>query len=156
MSIQIFSNHCPPGSGGATIRKNTCTCFYIENKYICSRTRRPISIKLCTNNLSVRGILNCSNLEPGPLQRGDNHKNANMGCGHSKNLLKNHWTRRVHIYMTAFWYSVDLSLFKSWSPEVERGHSRENHIYMCLYWKNSTSPKPAGQFQTNLLHIILG
>jgi hypothetical protein len=30
------------------------------------------------------GILNCSNKGPGPLQRGDNHKNAKMGWGHIK------------------------------------------------------------------------
>jgi hypothetical protein len=30
------------------------------------------------------GILNCSNEEPGPLQRGDNLKNAKMGWGHLK------------------------------------------------------------------------
>jgi hypothetical protein len=30
------------------------------------------------------GILNCSNKGPGPLQRGDNHKNAKMGWGHLK------------------------------------------------------------------------
>jgi hypothetical protein len=27
----------------------------------------------------VKGIINCSNKGPGPLQRGDNHKNAKMG-----------------------------------------------------------------------------
>jgi hypothetical protein len=26
----------------------------------------------------------CSNKEPGPLQRGDNHKNVKMGWGHLK------------------------------------------------------------------------
>jgi hypothetical protein len=30
------------------------------------------------------GILNFSNKGPGPLQRGDNHKNAKMGLGHLK------------------------------------------------------------------------
>jgi hypothetical protein len=32
----------------------------------------------------VKGILKCSNKGPGPLQRGDNHKNAKMGWGHLK------------------------------------------------------------------------
>jgi hypothetical protein len=32
----------------------------------------------------VTGILNCSNKGPGPLQRGDNHRNAKMGWGHLK------------------------------------------------------------------------
>jgi hypothetical protein len=30
------------------------------------------------------GIQNCTNKEPGPLQRGDNLKNAKMGWGHLK------------------------------------------------------------------------
>jgi hypothetical protein len=29
-------------------------------------------------------VLNCSNKRPGPLQRGDNLKNAKMGWGHLK------------------------------------------------------------------------
>ena len=32
-------------------------------------------------------ILNCSNKGPGPLQRGDNHKNDKMGWGHLKILF---------------------------------------------------------------------
>jgi hypothetical protein len=33
------------------------------------------------------GILNCSNEGPGPLQRGDNHKNAEIGWDHLKIFL---------------------------------------------------------------------
>jgi hypothetical protein len=44
----------------------------------------PISIKLGTNYPWIKGILNCSYQGPGPLQRGDNYKNAKMGCGHLK------------------------------------------------------------------------
>jgi hypothetical protein len=32
----------------------------------------------------VNGIQVCSNKGPGPLQRGDNHKNVKMGWGHLK------------------------------------------------------------------------
>jgi hypothetical protein len=32
----------------------------------------------------VKGIQVCSNKGPGPLQRGDNHKNVKMGWGHLK------------------------------------------------------------------------
>jgi hypothetical protein len=46
-------------------------------------------------------------------------------------LLENRLVRKVHIYMKAFWYNVDSSLYKS----VWRGHNRENHICMCLYLK---------------------
>jgi hypothetical protein len=49
-------------------------------KKIFSRTSQPISIKLSTNHPCVKGIQICSNKGPGPLQRGDNYKNAKMGC----------------------------------------------------------------------------
>jgi hypothetical protein len=32
----------------------------------------------------MKGIQVCSNKGPGPLVRGDNHKNAKMGLGHLK------------------------------------------------------------------------
>jgi hypothetical protein len=32
----------------------------------------------------VKGIINCSNKGPGPLQRGDNKKNAKIGWSHLK------------------------------------------------------------------------
>jgi hypothetical protein len=71
-----------PGSGGATIGKTIFTYVYIEK--IFSRSSRPISMKLDTNYAWVKGILNCSNKGPGPVQKGNNHKNAKMGWGHLK------------------------------------------------------------------------
>jgi hypothetical protein len=50
-------------------------------KKIFSRGSEPISIKLGTNHPWVKGIQNFTNEGPGPLQRGDNHKNATMGVG---------------------------------------------------------------------------
>jgi hypothetical protein len=44
-----------------------------------SRTSRPVS-----NYPWRKGIQNCSNKEPGPLQRRDNYKNAKIGWGHFK------------------------------------------------------------------------
>jgi hypothetical protein len=41
-------------------------------------------MKLGINHPLVKGILNCSNKGPGPLQRGDNHKNAKLEWGHLK------------------------------------------------------------------------
>jgi hypothetical protein len=41
-------------------------------------------VKLDSNHAWVKGIMNCSNKCPGPLQRGDNHKNSKMGWGHLK------------------------------------------------------------------------
>jgi hypothetical protein len=54
--------------------------FILEKVF--SRTSRTISIKLGTDHPWVNGILNCSNEGPGPLQRGDNHKNAKIWRGH--------------------------------------------------------------------------
>jgi hypothetical protein len=53
--------------------------FILKKKIFVSRASRPISIKLGINHPSVKGILNCSNKGPGPLQRGDDHKYAKMG-----------------------------------------------------------------------------
>jgi hypothetical protein len=36
----------------------------------------PILIKLGINHPWIKGILNCSNKGPGPLQKGDNYKNG--------------------------------------------------------------------------------
>jgi hypothetical protein len=61
---------------------------FILKKIFFSRTSWPISIKLGINYPWVKGILNCSNKGPGPLQRGDDYKN---GVGSFKNLLlQNH------------------------------------------------------------------
>jgi hypothetical protein len=97
-------------------------------KIFFSTTSRPIAIKLGRNHPWVKWILICSNKEPSPFQRGDNHKN---GVGSFKNLLQNHWARIDHIYMQTFWYNVESELFTSWSPRVGRDHNRENHIYLC-------------------------
>jgi hypothetical protein len=56
--------------------------MFILKKIFFSRTSRSISMKLDTNYAWVKGILNCPNKGPGPLQRGDNYKNAKMGWGH--------------------------------------------------------------------------
>jgi hypothetical protein len=59
---------------------------YTENflEIVFFRTSTPNSIKLVTNYPSVKGIQVSSNKGPGPLQRGDNHKNVKMGWGHLK------------------------------------------------------------------------
>jgi hypothetical protein len=77
---------------------------------IFSRTSRLKSIKLGTNYPWVKGIQVSSNKGPGPLQRGDNHKNVKMGWGHSKiffsrttgpiltRLGTNHrWRKRIQV-----------------------------------------------------------
>jgi hypothetical protein len=42
-------------------------------------TNRPILIKLSTNHPLVKEIQVCKNKEPGPFQRGDNHRSAKIG-----------------------------------------------------------------------------
>jgi hypothetical protein len=65
--------------------------FILKKKSIL-QNHTPISIKLSANHLWVKGILNCTNKGPCPLQRGDNHKNAKILRGHLKKffLEKNH------------------------------------------------------------------
>jgi hypothetical protein len=53
-------------------------------KIFFSRTIGHNSIKLGTNHPWVKGIQVCSNKGPGPLQRGDNHKNVIIWWGHLK------------------------------------------------------------------------
>jgi hypothetical protein len=53
-----------------------------EKKPIFSKTSRPFSINLGTNHPWIKGISNYSNKVPGPLQSGDNHKNAKIWLGH--------------------------------------------------------------------------
>jgi hypothetical protein len=60
-------------------------------------------------------------------------------------LLQNHWARRAHIYMKAFWYNVDSSLYKPWSLGVERGHNREKPYFYVFTLKKiffSRTSKP--------------
>jgi hypothetical protein len=65
----------PEGRDGATVWKTKFTYVYIQKIFL-SRTSRLISIIFGRNHPRVKGILNCSNKGPGPLQRGANHKNA--------------------------------------------------------------------------------
>jgi hypothetical protein len=70
-------------------------------KIFFSRTwRRSNSIKLGTHYPWVKGIQICSIIGPGPLQRGDNHKN---GVESFKNLiLKSYEAKKAEFYMKAF------------------------------------------------------
>jgi hypothetical protein len=56
-------------------------------KIFFSRTSQPKSIKLDTNYPLVKRIQRCSNKGPGPLQRGNNHRNVRKGWGHLKILF---------------------------------------------------------------------
>jgi hypothetical protein len=65
------------------------------------------SIKLGTHYLWVKEV--CSNKGPGPLQRGDNHKN---GVGSFKNLLQNHWANFNQTWHISSLGEGDISLSK--------------------------------------------
>jgi hypothetical protein len=65
-----------PGVGRGHNREARIYMFILIKMF--SRTSRPISIKLGTNHPWVKEILDYSNKGPGPLQMGDNHKNAQI------------------------------------------------------------------------------
>jgi hypothetical protein len=63
----------------------------------------PKSIKLDTNYPLVKRIQVYSNKGPGPLQRGNNHRNVRKGWGHLKILLLKTMKReKLNFYMKAF------------------------------------------------------
>jgi hypothetical protein len=121
-------------------------CLY-RKKTIFSRTSRPISIKLGTNHPLVKGILNCTTKGSGPLQRGDNHKNAKIWrVPWKKFFLQNHWAKIAHIYMKGFWDSAYLILYKLWSSRVKVGDTRGETIFTFVYWKESFKMKHLANF----------
>jgi hypothetical protein len=78
--IHIYSKE---GDNSSSREDNIGRVKYTDNeKKIFSRTNRPILLKLGTSYLWVRRIHVYSNEGPGPLQRGDNHKNVKMGWVH--------------------------------------------------------------------------
>jgi hypothetical protein len=61
----------------------------------------------------VKGIQVCSNKGPGPLQRGDNHKNVKMGWGSfTNNFLQNHRTNFNQTWHKLSLEGEDVSFFK--------------------------------------------
>jgi hypothetical protein len=65
-----------PHLQGEIISKSKNTQKFL--KKIFSRTSMPISRKVSTNHPSVKGIQNCSNTGPSPVQRRDNYKNVKI------------------------------------------------------------------------------
>jgi hypothetical protein len=51
----------------------------------------------------VKEIQVCSNKGPGPLQRGDNHKNVKMGWGHLKIFFRTTWPILTRLGTNHFW-----------------------------------------------------
>jgi hypothetical protein len=102
------NNHSPRGDNSKGIKKHLIFFFRI----FFSRTSMPNSIKLNTNYLFVKEIQVCSNKGPGPLQRGNNHKNVKMGLGSFNNLLQNHWANFNQTRKKSSLGEGDSNLFK--------------------------------------------
>jgi hypothetical protein len=50
----------------------------------------------------MKGIQICSNKGPGPLLRGDSHKNVKMGWGHLKIFLRTMKPEKLNFTLNAF------------------------------------------------------
>jgi hypothetical protein len=72
----LFKRRGQPFSKGENTEIIAKEYKYTENLEKNLQTRRPNSINLSRNYPWVKGIQVCSNKGPGPLQRGDNHKNV--------------------------------------------------------------------------------
>jgi hypothetical protein len=73
------------GSDGATIKKTNLHKIILEK--IFSKTGRPMKIKLDANYPCMKGIQVCLDKRADCNQKGDDHKNANIGWGHLKILF---------------------------------------------------------------------
>jgi hypothetical protein len=71
----------------------------ILEKKISNKTKRPISIKFDADYPCVKAIQVCLDKGTDPRQRGDNHKNANIGKGHLKILFSRTNNLEKLIYM---------------------------------------------------------
>jgi hypothetical protein len=68
---------------------------------------------------------------PGPLQRGDNHKNVKMRWGHLKILfLKTMNPEKAEFHMKVFLYRIKARLLKSWAPKGRMGQMEMDIIFL--------------------------
>jgi hypothetical protein len=96
----------------------------------------------------VKGNQVCPNKGPGPLQRGDNHKNVKMGCGHLKIFSRTTWPILTRLDTNHPWVEgIQVCSNEGHSPSP-RGDNSERLKKISL--------EPAGQIQSNLVQIILG
>jgi hypothetical protein len=80
MKIVVFGGQMEPHLGKTFLHK------FVLGK-IFSKTSRFISIKLDANYPCMKRIQVCLDKETNPHQRGDNHKNSNIGWVHLKILF---------------------------------------------------------------------
>jgi hypothetical protein len=88
---EIDSNRVPRGADGATIGKTFLHKLVLVGKCT-QKTGRPISVKLDANYPCMKGIQVCLNKGPGPHQKIDNKKNANIEYDL---VLKNQYSRKL-------------------------------------------------------------
>jgi hypothetical protein len=94
-----------------------------------------------------------SNKGPGPLQRGDNHKNVKMGWSHLK-IFYSRITGPILIDLAKI-IRIGGKANKGDNPSPREDNSKRVKKYTEKFQKSS-SPEPAGQNQSNLVQIILG
>ena len=70
-------------------------------KICCCRTTWPISTKLGTKHLSVKGIKVCSNEDPHPFARGNNYQIVKIHRRNLKILFQNHLANFKQIWHKA-------------------------------------------------------
>jgi hypothetical protein len=112
---------------------------FILKKIFFSRTSRPISIKHGTNHPWVKGVLNYTKRKrktgPAPLQRGDNNKIAKYDIIEKfippEPLSQNGSYLHESVLTKCRFKFVQIMV--PGARGNEKGHNRENHIYMCLY-----------------------
>jgi hypothetical protein len=96
-----------------------------------------------------------SNKGPGPLPRGDNHKNVKMGWGHLKIFSGTNRTILTRLGINHPWgKGIQICSNEGWCPFLRGDDSERVKIHKNIL-KISTQ-EPMGEFQSNLVQIILG
>jgi hypothetical protein len=87
----------------------------------------------------VKGIQVCSNKGPGPLQRGDNHKNVKMGWGHLKIFFsRTTWPILTRLDTNHPWRDrIQVSLGDSPSPRGDNSKRVKIHKILKIISRSS-------------------
>jgi hypothetical protein len=79
--VCLYEGDCPSLKGDNSKRVKTMKKYKKKKNTLFSRSSRQKPIKLAINYHWVKVMYVYSNKGPGPLQRGDNHKNVKIGWG---------------------------------------------------------------------------
>jgi hypothetical protein len=102
-----------------------------ELRGVAIRKTISISIKLGRNHPWVKGIRNSSNKGPGPLERGDNHKNAKFGEVSEKVSPRERLSQNSLDLHESFLTMYRFKLVQIMVPEVG-GLRRGNYFYVNI------------------------